>query len=523
MDIIAYLLMIIYSLDILALFFFGLHAYLMVFLYRKNKQYCVSGNDYPPLNLKTTKAAKIPVVTVQLPIFNEFYVCDRLIDATTKLNWPKSKLEIQVLDDSTDETVDKVASIVAEYKRQGFLIEHIHRTNRKGHKAGALREALEVAKGDLIAIFDADFIPDPDFLVKSIPYFQDKEIGMVQTRWGHINEDFSVLTRAQSFGIDGHFMIEQVARNANQLWMNFNGTGGIWRRQCIYDAGNWQSDTLTEDFDLSYRAELAGWKFRYLMDVVNPAELPATISSFKSQQFRWCKGSIQTAVKLIPRIMRADLHWKIKAEALTHLLNYSVHPLMIINIIFALPLLTMDYWSSLSVYDVSVGVMFGAAAFLSISTLGPTVFYMYSQKELHKNWKRRGFWMPVLTIIGTGIAVNNTKAFIEAILGVSSTFKRTPKYRIESKADKIQDRKKYKLPLDPMAILEIAFGIYCLLTIYYSVVFFRLFLIPFMILYALGFFYIAFSSIKESMETASLFGFRKQAAAETEEANEVVA
>ena len=258
MDTIAVLIIIIYSFDILALFVFGVHAYLMVFLYKKNHEYCLSNVEHEPIDLKKTPARDLPKVTIQLPIYNEFYVVDRLIEATTRLQWPKSKLEIQVLDDSTDETKEKAESLVQSYKREGFNIHHIHRVNRQGHKAGALREGLEKTNADYIAIFDADFLPAPDFLIKTMPYFVDPEIGMIQTRWGHINDNYSLLTMAQSFGIDGHFVIEQVARNATKLWMNFNGTGGIWRRQCIMDAGNWQADTLTEDFDLSYRAELAG-------------------------------------------------------------------------------------------------------------------------------------------------------------------------------------------------------------------------------------------------------------------------
>ena len=500
MDTIAILIIMFYSFDIVALFIFGVHAYLMVFLYRKNHEYCLSNVEYEPLDLKKTPAREIPVVTIQLPIYNEFYVVDRLIEATTRIQWPKNKLEIQVLDDSTDETKEKAESLVQSYKRAGFNIQHIHRTDRKGHKAGALREGLEKTRSDYIAIFDADFLPAPDFLIKTMPYFVDPEIGMIQTRWGHINDNYSLLTMAQSFGIDGHFVIEQVARNATKLWMNFNGTGGIWRRQCIIDAGNWQADTLTEDFDLSYRAELAGWQFRYFRDVVNPAELPATIAAFKSQQFRWCTVSIQTALKLIPRIWRADFSWKIKAEAIIHLLSYSVHPLMILNILLAMPLLLMDQWTGFSIYDVSISVLFGAATFLSISTFGPTFFYIYSQRELYINWKTRIIWIPFLIMIGTGIAINNTRAFIEALIGIKSGFKRTPKYRIESASDRPLQRMKYRIPMDPTVFLELAMGIYCIVSIYFSVLVEKPFLIPFMAIYAAGFLYISVNAILEHFD-----------------------
>jgi cellulose synthase/poly-beta-1,6-N-acetylglucosamine synthase-like glycosyltransferase len=507
-DIIAIFLISLYSLDILALFFFGIHTYIMVYFYRKNRDYCISGVDYEPIDLKRVNSAGLPEVTIQLPVYNEFYVVDRLIDATLKIQWPKEKLHIQVLDDSTDETKDKVAGIVRSLKALGYRIEHLHRTDRTGHKAGALRAGLEKCKSEFIAIFDADFLPAPDILVKTIPYFAEPDVGMVQTRWGHINDDYSMLTMAQSFGIDGHFVVEQVARNGGRMWMNFNGTAGIWRRQCILDAGNWQSDTLTEDFDLSYRAELAGWRFRYFTDIVNPAELPSTIASFKSQQFRWCKGSIQTAVKLIPRILRSSFSKKIKAEAITHLLNYSVHPLMVINILLSLPLLLVDRWTSFKLNSISIAVLFFAAMVLSLSTLGPTFFYIYSQRELYSNWKRRIIWIPVLMMIGTGIAISNTKAFIEALIGKKSAFMRTPKYRIESKKDAVRDRNRYRQPLDTTVILEFLMGIYGLVTIYFAWVYEKPFIIPFMLIYSAGFLYISLGNLLERLQIDSRLDMR---------------
>ena len=499
-DYLAILLISAYAVDIICLFLFGLHCYLMIYLYRKNASYCVSGQEeeHEAIDLNTVDHNTLPMVTVQLPVYNEFYVIDRLLAGTVALEWPKDKLEIQVLDDSTDESKDKAHRLVEFYRAKGYDMQHIHRTNREGHKAGALKEGLEVCKGEYVAIFDADFIPAPEFLRASIPYFHSKEIGMVQTRWGHVNEDYSILTKAQSFGIDGHFMIEQVARNCNDLWMNFNGTGGIWKKECILDAGNWQSDTLTEDFDLSYRAELKGWKFRYFKDVVNPAELPATISAFKSQQFRWCKGSTQTAFKLIPTILRSKFNWKIKAEAVVHLLNYSVHPLMMINILLTLPLLLLDQWTDYTFYDVSMVVFFTAATLLSLGTFGPTVFYLYSQRELYPDWLKRSRWLSILMMIGTGIAVSNTKAWIEAAIGKQSSFKRTPKYGIEAKTDVLKERMKYYIPLDKLVFAEIFMGIYCLACIYFSILMERPFVVPFMILYAGGFFYVAAQGIMET-------------------------
>ena len=503
MDLIAILLLTSYTLTILALFAFGLHSYIMVYLYGRNKEHCVSGREKEHEPINTRRGVRnLPYVTVQLPIFNEYYVVDRLIAASAALEWPRSRLEIQVLDDSTDDTKDHVSALVKKYRKQGVNIRHLHRTKRVGHKAGALRDGLTVARGEFVAIFDADFVPASDFLARTIPYFNDQGVGMVQTRWGHINADYSWLTRAQSVGIDGHFVIEQAARNSNELWMNFNGTGGIWRKQCILDAGNWQSDTLTEDFDLSYRAELAGWKFRYFKDVVNPAEIPATVNAFKSQQFRWCKGSLQTAIKLIPRILRSGFGWKIKAEAIVHLLNYSVHPLMILNILLLLPILTMSRWSSYDFTDFSIGMLFAVATMMSLGTFGPLLFYTYSQRELYPDWRTRILWLPVLMMIGTGVAVVNTRAYLEAFLGIQSGFKRTPKLRIESRADQIKERTRYRLPLDPYVFLEIFMGLYCAACIAYSYYIDRLFLVPFLLIYTAGFLYMGLDSIRESYMNA---------------------
>ncbi|EQA38087.1 glycosyltransferase-like protein, family 2 [Leptospira inadai serovar Lyme str. 10] len=484
----------IYALDILGLFFFGIHTYIMVYLYKKYNSNC----DTDPSRTFSVTDPNLPKVTVQLPIFNEFYVVDRLIDSTVALNYPKDKLEIQVLDDSTDETVQKAASLVAQYKSQGFDIKHLHRTDRTGHKAGALDTGMKESTGDYIAIFDADFIPDPDFLLKTMAYFDDPQIGMVQSRWGHINADYNILTKAQSFGIDGHFMIEQVARNGAKLWMNFNGTAGTWRKETILDAGGWEHDTLTEDFDLSYRAELRGWKFRYFKDVVCPAEIPAMMSAYKSQQFRWCKGSIQTAVKLLPRIWKADLPWKTKAEAVTHLINYSVHPLMIINILFSAPLLLMEYWSGFSFYDLPLEVLSGTAAVLSVGSIGPLFFYAYSQKTLYKDWKRRLIYLPILMMVGTGIAVVNTRAWLEAVLGIQSSFKRTPKLRIEKNSDSVKERLKYTVPLDFHVVLEFLLGIYCLFSVALSFLVGRPYIVGFLLIYGIGFFFVSFQSFREA-------------------------
>ncbi|WCL48750.1 cellulose synthase family protein [Leptospira sp. GIMC2001] len=498
----------IYFIDIALLFYFGIHTYFMVYLYAKNKENC----DSDPEKYFNPKLVKdYPIVTIQLPVYNEFYVIDRLIESTIAIKYPKSKLQIQVLDDSTDESKDKAFNLVKHYAKLGHWIEHIHRTKNHGYKAGALDEGMNRAQGEYIAIFDSDFVPDPEFLYKTLGYFEDPNIGMVQTRWGHLNQTFNLLTKAQSYGIDGHFMIEQVARNGSGLWMNFNGTAGIWRTSCIKDSGGWEHDTLTEDFDLSYRAEMKGWKFRYLKDVVCKAEIPATMNAYKSQQFRWCKGSIQTAVKLLPRIWKADLPRATKMEAITHLINYSVHPLMIVNILLTAPLLLLEYWAGIDFYALPMEVLGATAVVLSIGSIGPLVFYAYSQRELYKNWKRRLGFLPVMVMIGTGIAVVNTRAWLEAMLGIQSGFKRTPKLKIESSSDNVKDRILYSLPLDRHVVLEFFMGSYCLFCIFLSIVLGKPYILGFLSMYTIGFYFVAIQSVRES-----LWKYRKRNVLQTE-------
>ncbi|MDX1960627.1 MAG: glycosyltransferase family 2 protein [Leptospiraceae bacterium] len=501
----------VYTLDIFFLFLFGLHSILMVYLYQKNHEHCISD----PKMDKSIDDPTLPVVTIQLPIFNEFYVVDRLIDSIIALKYPKEKLEIQLLDDSTDETVEKAAKIVRFYQDKGYNIQHLHRKDRKGHKAGALEKGMSVSKGEFIAIFDADFLPEPDFLLRTIGYFQDPQIGMVQTRWGHINQNYNLLTKAQGYGIDGHFMIEQVARNANNLWMNFNGTAGIWRKSCIIDAGGWEHDTLTEDFDLSYRAELKGWKFRYFKDIVCKAEIPAMISAYKSQQFRWCKGSIQTGVKLLPTIWNHDIDWKVKGEAIVHLINYSVCPLMVLNILLTAPLLLLEFWSGFKITDLPVTVLFVTATLLSVGSLGPIIFYAYSQRELYTDWKSRLAFLPIMVMIGTGVSIVNTRAWFEAIFGVESSFKRTPKLKIENSTDKIKERLKYTVPLDIHAVLELLMGAYCFFCVYLSFIVEKPFIIGFLVVYGAGFLFVSLNTLKESLwRFQGMFSSKKAVQAE---------
>lgn len=495
-----FLFIVFYSADITLLFFFGLHSLLMVYLYRRNPEYCISDSG----KMYNIKDKELPIVTVQLPIFNEYYVVERLIESITKLEYPKDSLEIQVLDDSTDETIRKAGALVKKYQSLGFDISHIHRTDRTGHKAGALENGMNLSKGKFIAIFDADFLPEPDFLLKTIPYFEDPNIGMVQTRWGHINQNYNILTKAQGYGIDGHFMIEQVARNANHLWMNFNGTAGIWRRACIEDSGGWEHDTLTEDFDLSYRAELKGWKFRYLKDVVCKAEIPSMISAYKSQQFRWCKGSTQTALKLLPRIISASLNWKIKGEAIVHLVNYTVCPLMVINILLTAPLLLLEFWSGFKFTDLPMTILFIAATMMSVGSVGPLIFYAYSQRELYPDWKSRLGFLPIMIMIGTGVSAINTKAWLEAILGIQSGFKRTPKLKIETTSDSWKERQKYRIPLDSIVFFELFMSLYCFFCVFISLMVDKIWIIGFMLVYGFGFLFVAVNTFLETYGTPEM-------------------
>ena len=409
-----------YLFSLTVLFIFGSHGFIMIYYY---------------LKYRTTKQAAAldiptyPVVTVQLPVFNEMYVVERLIDAACSMVYPKDKLEIQVLDDSTDRTFEVVASCVDRYRKQGFDIKQVHRTKRAGFKAGALKDGLATARGEFIAIFDADFVPRQDFLLKTIPYFvADEKVGMVQTRWEHINSEYSLLTRTQAMALDGHFVIEQTVRNKVGFFINFNGTAGVWRKSCIIDAGNWQSDTLTEDLDLSYRAQLRGWKFRYLNDVTSPAELPSEINALKSQQFRWTKGAIETARKILPIVWRSKLSLKVKIHATFHLTNNLVFPFIVLAGVLNVPLVFLKHSGSYESYFTFMSVFVFAF-------LGSFLFYLFSQRDVHRDWRRRLFLFPVFMAGSMGFAVNNSRAVLEGILRKKSEFVRTPKYSIRDKHD----------------------------------------------------------------------------------------
>lgn len=433
-------LLIIYFFSLSILFAFGLHGLVMIYFYHKTRAY------NPPVLLAQTEW---PQVTIQLPVFNEVYVVERLVKAVCELEYPIDKLEIQLLDDSTDETVEVSRRIVSEYTSKGFDIKHIHRIDRSGFKAGALKSGLETAKGEYIGIFDADFVPNTDFLQKTIPHFQNEKIGMVQTRWEHLNEDYSYLTRAQALALDGHFVIEQQVRNKAGFFINFNGTAGIWRKSCIEDAGNWHADTLAEDLDLSYRAQLRGWKFMFLNDVTSPAELPADINGLKTQQFRWTKGAVETAIKILPMVWKSELPLKIKAECTVHLTSNIVFPFILLTALLNVPLVVIK--NTVEGYD-SIFTLMGIFVLASVSTF---MFYMYAQRAIHLDWRRRLMLFPVFMAGSMGFAVNNTKAVFEALIGKKSAFMRTPKYKIVNGKDDWKKKKYVQKQLGGAIIAEL--------------------------------------------------------------------
>jgi cellulose synthase/poly-beta-1,6-N-acetylglucosamine synthase-like glycosyltransferase len=464
-------------LGILAIY--GLHRYHLVYLYMRNKD-------------KVAKPAghfeNLPKVTIQLPIYNEIYVVERLVEAACRVRYPRELLEIQVLDDSTDGTVAILETCVARQRELGFNIEHIHRKNRQGFKAGALENGLKSATGQYIAIFDADFLPAPNFLEDVIHYFTDAGVGMVQARWGHINREYSLLTQVQSVLLDGHFMIEHGGRHLSGRFFNFNGTAGIWRREAIETAGGWEHDTLTEDTDLSYRAQLIGWKFLYLPHVVCPAELPVEMNSFKTQQSRWAKGLVQTGIKLLPRILRSDLPVKVKVEAFFHLTANIAYPLMIALSFLLLPAMIVRFNQGL------FQLLYIDLPLWLFSTASVSTFYMVAQRELHPDWRSRLRYMPFLMAMGIGLSVTNSKAVIEAILGIKTGFRRTPKYRIESKADRWYT-KEYLRRSGVMPVLEILLGVYFLLVATYAFWNENYPSIPFLMLFIVGFMYMGLMSI----------------------------
>ena len=460
---------------------YGLHRYFIVYLFLKNRK-------RPPQPVG--HFATLPVVTVQLPLFNEIYVVERLLKSVSELDYPREQLQIQVLDDSTDETRDITRSVVDELETRGFDVELIQRTNRVGFKAGALEHGLATARGDYVCILDADFVPQPELLQKTIHFFTDPKVGMIQTRWGHINRSYSLLTRVQAMFLDGHLLLEQVARSRSGRFFNFNGTAGLWRKTCIQNSGGWQHDTLTEDLDLSYRAQLAGWKFVFLTDVVTPAELPVDMNGFKSQQHRWTKGSIQTCKKLLPRIWRSPLPLPIKIEATAHLTSNFAYLLLACLCVLLHPSLGGPSSGRLRMFLLDVPI------FLSAS-LSVAVFYICAQRELHPHtWMREILFLPALLALGVGLSINNARAVLEAIFNHQSDFKRTPKYGIENKSQAWRSCR-YTPLKSLLPIVEVAFALYFSYFLWYALAHGQYFAIPFLVLFQAGFLYVAISSVAQ--------------------------
>jgi cellulose synthase/poly-beta-1,6-N-acetylglucosamine synthase-like glycosyltransferase len=447
--------------------------------------------------------ADLPVITVQLPLYNEMYVVERLVKSISEVDYPREKLQIQVLDDSTDETVKLAEATVAKYRDLGFDIEYVHRLDRTGFKAGALENGMKTAKGELLAIFDADFVPKPDCLRKLVDFFTDPMVGCAQMRWSHINGNYNLLTRLQTIMLDGHFVVEQTTRNRAGGFFNFNGTAGIWRRRAIAMSGGWQHDTLTEDTDLSFRAQLMGWKFVYLLDEDAPAEIPVEINAFKAQQRRWAKGVMQVGLKLYPRIWRARLPLRVRLEMFFRLTGNISYPLMIVASFLQFPLLLVRYnqpFYHLMVLDLPL---------LFFSSISVFLFYGTAVWYLDKRRTPRMLQLPLVMGLGIGLAFSNARAVLEALFGIKSEFVRTPKYQVEKTTDETWKRKKYKRKRGWLPLLELSFSIYFLLAILYAIRLRMWGTVPFLLLFFFGFGYMGVMSFVQSL---GLTAFWKPAA-----------
>lgn len=464
-----------YTAGLIVLAAFAVHGVVMVVTYNRLR-------PSDPVAAPLDALATLPRVTVQLPIYNEMHVAARLLDAVCSLDYPNDRLQIQILDDSTDETTAILAATATRWRERGLDVKHVRRQRRDGFKAGALRDGLASASGELIAIFDADFVPDADFLRRVVPHMiGDAAIGMVQTRWEHLNTDYSLLTRVQAMALDAHFAMEQQVRNRSKLFMNFNGTAGVWRRACIEDAGNWQSDTLTEDLDISYRAQLKGWRFLYLNDVTVPAELPAEINALKLQQFRWTKGAIETARKLLGSVWRSDQPLRVKMQATSHLTANLVYPFVLIVALLSVPMVMVKATSP--VFSTWFDLL-GAFVVASITTM---VFYLSAQRDIRSDWRRRMLIYPLFVAGMTGLAVNNSRAVLEALIGRRTDFVRTPKYNIVTRADKWSGSRYRRLGTSGAAIVELIIAMYFVAGIAMAIHFEEFALIPFQLLFLIGF------------------------------------
>ncbi len=479
------LFMTVYTVMLILVSMYGFHRYVLVLLYYRHRH---------RLPKCPREFDELPHVTIQLPMFNERNVAERIIERACQIDYPREKLQVQVLDDSVDDTC-RIARQAAERARaQGHDIEYIHRDDRTGYKAGALANGLRTAKGEFIAIFDADFVPEQDFLLRSIHYFTDPDVCVVQSRWEHLNRNDSLLTRSQAILLDGHFAIEHVARNRSERFMAFNGTGGTWRRAAIEDAGGWQHDTLTEDLDLSYRAQLKGWKFVFLPDLLSPAELPPEMNAFKAQQFRWTKGGAQTTLKMLPKVLLSKFPLKVKVEAFFQLTAFTMHLYMLVLVTLMFPAMFLQTvpWADGSYFR----VFFDTGVF-ALATASAFVFYTAGQFEITGDWRRTLKYFPVMMALGVGLCVSNAKAVLEAWLGKQSEFVRTPKYggskgpACTASRPASRRRKHYALPL-----VEVGFGLYMTLCAIFSLMDSGAAVVtPFLVIFAFGFFYVGVSSL----------------------------
>jgi cellulose synthase/poly-beta-1,6-N-acetylglucosamine synthase-like glycosyltransferase len=466
---------------LIVLSIYGIHRYDIIRTYFKHRH---KATGQPPKRFES-----LPPVTIQLPLYNERYVVERLIEEVVKIEYPKELLQIQVLDDSTDDTAPFAEALVERYHALGYPIEYHHRSNRHGFKAGALQEGLETATGEFVAVFDADFCPPADFLTRTIHYFADERVGVVQTRWSYMNRDYNFLTEVEAMLLDGHFILEHGARSRAGYFFNFNGTAGILRKKTIADAGGWQHDTLTEDSDLSYRAQLKGWRFVYLPGLDCPSELPVEMHGFQVQQSRWAKGLTQVAQKLLPSILKADIPLRVKAEAFMHLTPNITYPLMIVISALMLPVMIVRFY--MGVWQMClIDLPLIAASFWSIS-----LFYVVAQRELYpKNWKRSILMLPMLMAVGVGLTIINTRAVLEALFGVQTAFARTPKYAIGDKAVNLET-KKYRRRSGWLPYAEIAVGCYFAAMVVFAIQTMNYFATPFLLLFVGGYWWAGFGTL----------------------------
>jgi cellulose synthase/poly-beta-1,6-N-acetylglucosamine synthase-like glycosyltransferase len=483
-----------YFIVMIILAFYGIHRYQLVWLYYRNRRNEAKSNE----PIATFSEEELPFVTIQLPIFNEQFVIDRLMEACCKLDYPRDRFEIQLLDDSTDETVEVASAMVARFAAGTLGLDpqpvyYLHRTNRYGYKAGALEEGLKTAKGELVAIFDADFVPPPQWLRQVVHHFAEPKVGMVQTRWTHLNRNYSFLTQVEAILLDGHFVLEHGGRSRAGVFFNFNGTAGMWRRAAIDEAGGWEHDTLTEDTDLSYRAQLKGWKFKYLQDVECPAELPIEMTAFKTQQARWAKGLIQVAIKSMPRILKSDISAHQKLEAWYHLTANISYPLMIVLSTLLMPAMIIRSWQGpLQMFLIDLPLFMA-------STMSVSTFYLVSQKELFpRTWYKTFLYVPFLMALGVGLTITNTKAVLEALVGHKTAFARTPKYRVQKKGE-VSQAKKYRKRLGIIPWIELCIGCYFAATVWYAISTENYFTVPFLLLFVLGYWYTGLLSIFQGL------------------------